>query len=47
VTVLQRAVDRLSRPKECADPMIPVKEDRAPAPLDMLEGLRKAGPPEE
>ena len=29
VTVLQRAVDRLSRTKEGVDPMIPVKEDRA------------------
>ena len=29
VTVLQRAVDRLSRAKEGADPMIPVKQDRA------------------
>jgi adenylate cyclase len=33
VTVLQRAVDRLSRTKEGVDPMIPVKEDRAqPSP---------------
>ena len=29
VTVLQRAMDRLSRAKEAADPVIPVKEDRA------------------
>jgi hypothetical protein len=29
VTVLQRAVDRLSRAGESADPTIPVKEDRA------------------
>jgi class 3 adenylate cyclase len=28
VTVLQRAVDRLSRVKEAADPLIPVMEDR-------------------
>jgi hypothetical protein len=28
VTVLQRAVDRLSRVKEAADPVIPVKEHR-------------------
>jgi hypothetical protein len=29
VTVLQRAVDLLSRAKEGGDPMIPIKEDRA------------------
>jgi hypothetical protein len=29
VTVLQHALDRLSRAKESADPMSPIKEDRA------------------
>jgi hypothetical protein len=29
VSVLQRAMDRLSRAKEAADPVIPVKENRA------------------